>query len=42
MLLSCLLLQVTLLSKAGAAADHPLQPGYAEGEYLTALTYRVV
>jgi 23S rRNA G2069 N7-methylase RlmK/C1962 C5-methylase RlmI len=35
-------LQVTLLSKAGAAPDHPLNPGYPEGEYLTALTYRVV
>lgn len=34
--------QVTLLSKAGAAPDHPLNPGYPEGEYLTALTYRVV
>jgi 23S rRNA G2069 N7-methylase RlmK/C1962 C5-methylase RlmI len=35
-------LQVTLLSEAGAAPDHPLNPGYPEGEYLTALTYRVV
>lgn len=34
--------QVSLLSKAGAAPDHPLNPGYPEGEYLTALTYRVV
>lgn len=41
-LLLFLLAQVTLLSKAGAAPDHPLNPGYPEGEYLTALTYRVV
>lgn len=36
------MLQVTLLAKSGAAPDHPLNPGYAEGEYLTALAYRVV
>eukprot|EP00775_Hariotina_reticulata_P013620 gene13620-13746_t len=34
--------QLTLLAKSGAAPDHPLHPGYPEGEYLTALTYRVV
>lgn len=34
-------LQVTLLRKSGAGADHPLHPAYPEGEYLTALTYRV-
>jgi hypothetical protein len=38
----CFLIQVTLISKAGAAPDHPLNPGYPEGEYLTALTYRVL
>jgi hypothetical protein len=42
LLLLLLLLQVTLLCKSGAAPDHPLHPAYPEGEYLTALTYRVV
>jgi 23S rRNA G2069 N7-methylase RlmK/C1962 C5-methylase RlmI len=41
LLLLLLLVQVTLLSKSGAAPDHPLHPAYPEGEYLTALTYRV-
>ena len=39
---SCCVVQVTLLSRCGAAPDHPLNPGYPEGEYLTALIYRVV
>ena len=34
--------QITLLRKAGAAADHPLNPAYPEGQYLTALAYRVL
>lgn len=35
-------MQVTLLKKSGAAPDHPLNPAYPEGQYLTALTYRVI
>jgi 23S rRNA G2069 N7-methylase RlmK/C1962 C5-methylase RlmI len=34
--------QVTLLARAGAAPDHPINPAYPEGEYLTALLYRVL
>ncbi|KAI8472455.1 MAG: S-adenosyl-L-methionine-dependent methyltransferase [Monoraphidium minutum] len=34
--------QVTLIRKSGAAADHPLNPAYPEGQYLTALAYRVL
>lgn len=33
---------VTLLRAAGAAADHPLNPAYPEGKYLTCLAYRVL
>ena len=34
--------QVTLLGSFGAAPDHPLNPAYPEGAYLTALLYRVL
>jgi 23S rRNA G2069 N7-methylase RlmK/C1962 C5-methylase RlmI len=34
--------QITLLRKSGASADHPLNPAYPEGQYLTALSYRVL
>ncbi|GBF93829.1 RNA methyltransferase [Raphidocelis subcapitata] len=33
---------ITLLRKSGAAPDHPLNPAYPEGQYLTALTYRLL
>ena len=33
--------RVALLRHAGASPDHPLDPGYPEGEYLTCLTYVV-
>lgn len=32
----------TLLRRAGAAACHPLNPAYPEGEYLTNITVRLL
>ena len=33
--------RVSLLRHGGAAMDHPLDPGYPEGQYLTNLLLRV-
>jgi len=33
---------ITLMRVAGAAGDHPLNPAYPEGRYLTAVTVRVL
>jgi 23S rRNA G2069 N7-methylase RlmK/C1962 C5-methylase RlmI len=34
--------RLILLREAGAASDHPLNPAYPEGQYLTNLTYQVI
>lgn len=34
--------KVALLRSAGAALDHPLDPAYPEGQYLTNLLFRVI
>ncbi|XP_057819134.2 uncharacterized protein LOC131032203 isoform X2 [Cryptomeria japonica] len=34
--------RITVLRKAGAAADHPIDPSYPEGEYLTNVLLRVL
>ncbi|CAH9143439.1 unnamed protein product [Cuscuta epithymum] len=34
--------KITVVRKAGAACDHPLDPAYPEGEYLTNILLRVV
>ena len=33
--------KLTLLRTAGAGMDHPLDPAYPEGRYLTNLLFRV-